>query len=41
MPALTRRRDSERPACWHVYYGDVCAGSIAKRTGVPPHDAET
>jgi hypothetical protein len=35
MPALTRRRYSERPDCWHVYYGDVHVGTIASRTGVP------
>ena len=36
MPALTRRRDLEAPdECWHVYYGDVPAGTIAKRVGIP------
>jgi hypothetical protein len=36
MPALTRRRDLEAPdECWHVYYGDVRAGTIAKRVGIP------
>jgi hypothetical protein len=36
MPELTRRRDREAPdECWHVYYGDVRAGTIAKRTGIP------
>jgi hypothetical protein len=28
MPALTRRRYLERLDCWHVYYGDVHAGTI-------------
>jgi hypothetical protein len=37
MPALTRRRYPERENCWHVYYGDVHAGTIAQRTG-NPHD---
>jgi hypothetical protein len=35
MPALTRRRSPERHDCWHVYYGDVHAGTIARRTGNP------
>jgi hypothetical protein len=35
MPALTRRRYLERHDCWHVYYGDVHVGTIARRAGVP------
>jgi hypothetical protein len=35
MPALTRRRSTERQDCWHVYYGDVHVGTIAIRAGVP------
>jgi hypothetical protein len=35
MPKLTRRRSPERPDCWHVYYGDVHVGTIARRVGVP------
>jgi hypothetical protein len=35
MPALTRRRYPERPDCWHVYYGDVQIGTIARRAGCP------
>jgi len=35
MPTLTRRRYPERPDCWHVYYGDVRAGTIARRVGNP------
>ena len=35
MPELTRRRYPERPGCWHVYYGDVHAGTIARRVGNP------
>jgi hypothetical protein len=35
MPKLTRRRFSERVDCWHVFYGDVCVGTIARRTGCP------
>ena len=35
MPELTRRRYHERPDCWHVYYGDVQAGTIAIRVGNP------
>jgi hypothetical protein len=33
MCELTRRRDPERPDCWHVYYGDVIVGTIAIRAG--------
>jgi hypothetical protein len=40
MPELTRRRYPEaREECWHVYYGDVHAGTLAKRTG-NPHDTD-
>jgi hypothetical protein len=35
MSALTRRRYPERIDCWHVYYGDVCVGMIARRSGCP------
>ena len=35
MPELTRRRYPERPDCWHVYFGDVQVGTIARRSGVP------
>src|SRR3984893_13561835 len=35
MPELTRRRSPDaREECWHVYYGDIHAGTIAIRTGV-------
>jgi hypothetical protein len=36
---LTRRRYPERPDCWHIYYGDVQAGTIARRVG-NPHDTD-
>ena len=39
MPALTRRRSADRPDCWHIYYGDVHAGTIAMRAG-NPHDTD-
>ncbi|MDO9385016.1 MAG: hypothetical protein Q7T86_19390 [Hyphomicrobiaceae bacterium] len=39
MPALTRRLYPERPDCWHVYYDDVHAGTIARRVG-NPHDTD-
>jgi hypothetical protein len=39
MPALTHRRYPERQDCWHVYYGDVHAGTIAIRVGCP-HDED-
>jgi hypothetical protein len=35
MPALTRRRYPERQDCWHIFYGDVHVGTIARRSGVP------
>ena len=36
MPTLTRRRSIDaREECWHVYYGDVLAGTIAIRSGNP------
>jgi hypothetical protein len=36
MPELTRRRYPEaREECWHIYYGDVHVGVIAKRIGIP------
>jgi hypothetical protein len=35
MPDLTRRRAPNRHDCWHVLYGDVRVGTIAKRVGIP------
>jgi len=36
MPELTRRRSTEaREECWHIYCGDIHAGTIAIRTGSP------
>jgi|SRR5665213_492421 len=37
MPQLTRRKDTERPDCWNVYFGDVGVGAIGRRAGVPLH----
>jgi hypothetical protein len=37
MPALTRRKDPERPDWWDVYCGDVRVGAIGRRAGVPLH----
>src|SRR5258708_6071914 len=39
MPTLTRRLYPERDNCWHIYYGDIHAGTIAIRTG-NPHDTD-
>jgi hypothetical protein len=40
MPELTRRRSTDaREECWHVYYGDVQAGTIAIGSG-SPHDED-
>jgi hypothetical protein len=36
MPELSRRRYTEaREECWHIYYGDVHVGTIARRIGIP------
>ena len=36
IPELTRRRYPEaRDECWHVYYGDIYAGTLAIRAGNP------
>ncbi len=39
MPALTRRRYPERQDSWHVYFGDVHVGTIARGVG-QPHDQD-
>jgi hypothetical protein len=39
MPDLTRRRAPNRHDCWHVLYGDVRVGTIAKRVGIPRDQA--
>jgi hypothetical protein len=37
MTALSRRQDIDvQYESWHVYYGDVRVGTIAKRIGIPP-----
>jgi len=40
MPALTRHRSlvEAQEGTWHVFYGDVRVGTIAIRTGIPPHE---
>jgi hypothetical protein len=35
MPVLTRRRDHDRADCWHVHFGDVRVGQLARRSGIP------
>jgi hypothetical protein len=36
MPALTRRRSTDAPEeCWHIYWGDIPAGTIGIRSGIP------
>jgi hypothetical protein len=36
MPALTRRRSPNAPQeCWHIYCGDIHAGTIEIRSGIP------
>jgi hypothetical protein len=39
MPELTRRRSEDRHDCWHIYYGDVQAGTIVMHVG-NPHDTD-
>jgi hypothetical protein len=40
MPELTRRRNPEAgEECWHIYYGDVHAGTLSIRSG-NPHDTD-
>jgi hypothetical protein len=40
MPALTRRRDTDRrEECWLIYCGDVRVGFIAIRSGIPNNQA--
>jgi hypothetical protein len=40
MPELTRRRYLEaRNECWHIYYGDVHAGTLAISSG-NTHDTD-
>jgi hypothetical protein len=35
MPALTRKLSTGRIDCWHIHYGDVQVGVIARRVGNP------
>jgi hypothetical protein len=36
MPELTRRRSTDAPEeCWHIYWGDIRAGTIQIRSGIP------
>ncbi|MBR1286058.1 hypothetical protein JQ597_28805 [Bradyrhizobium sp. AUGA SZCCT0177] len=35
MTTLTRRRHPDRTDCWHVFYGDVHVGTIARAVGHP------
>jgi hypothetical protein len=36
MAELTRRRSLDAPEeCWHVYWGDIRAGTIQIRSGIP------
>jgi hypothetical protein len=40
MPELTRRRSEDhRQECWHIYYGDIHAGTMTERVG-NPHDTD-
>jgi hypothetical protein len=35
-PKLSRRRNPKAPEeCWHVYWGDIRAGTIEIRSGIP------
>jgi hypothetical protein len=35
MPELTRRQNPDRPDCWHIYFGDIHVGTIARCVGNP------
>ena len=36
MPTLTRRRSTDaREECWHIFYGDIRVGTIAKHSEIP------
>jgi len=35
MPELIRRLYPERRDCWHIYFGDVHVGTIARNVGNP------
>jgi hypothetical protein len=40
MPELTGRRSPDhREECWHIYYGDIHAGTITEPVG-NPHDTD-
>lgn len=40
-PLLTRRKVSEKPESWHIYYeGDVLAGVISQRSGAPKSEPQ-
>ena len=35
MSELTRRQSLARSNCWHIYFGDVHVGTIARSVGNP------
>jgi hypothetical protein len=35
MPELTHRPDPDSADCWHIYFGDVHVGTIARAVGNP------
>jgi hypothetical protein len=35
MPDLTRRQSPDRSDCWHIYFGNVHVGTIAKANSIP------
>jgi hypothetical protein len=36
MPAITRRRSPDhRQECWHIFFGNIHAGTITERVGNP------
>jgi hypothetical protein len=40
QPVLTGRRSADhREECWHIYFGDVHAGTTTERVG-NPHDTD-
>jgi hypothetical protein len=35
MPKLTRRQSPDRADCWHIYFGDIHVGTLAKSNSIP------
>lgn len=40
MPELTRRQSPDRADRWHIYFGDVHVGTIAKSNSIPSGESQ-